>query len=911
MARTNKRKKQQQQQQAEAEAVKRKDADSEKKEEEDTDEMEVDDDDDHENEEEQEGVVPPDDDDDVDDDDDDDDMREPKPRPAASPPSTPRGSSSSSSSSLSSPFLDSFYGLSSDDPRERAVAGQALLHYSVTGPDANVQDASYTFKRLLNGLCSGRAAARQGNASALTAFLKLGYAAVEDDDDDDEHDGGDCGSLLLKIQKDELAKEQEKDGRSKELVSTLQYVRRRLINATDSTEGGTTRRKGSEERDHQFGRLFGILAVIRSGILLPKVTTDSNNNNYTNKNDKESEIISIASDLVQDLVELYQSKKWMREPAAHAVGTMLTMFYNHHTSSKPARQDGGSPSRSTSTSTTATSSSRVLHHLVETVIIPQLLVKSDNAVMEKKKQKQPHINDALSSSSSSTTSLALFSTYSAEQVALALMIQSHYSSMMDVPPAPLHVAVLSQETIPFVSPALVETSCVVQPRVHLVWDAIFVYLSQEQNSASSSSSSSSSTVQPAATASSSSNVSVRRPVPSLPIGGKEETTHDILDTLIQTVVVKGLLGGGKESIISEGDNTNTSNKATHERRSLALMLVRHMSGVEFVSSISGRMRLRLDAQTIETVIFCPTMVQLCFLNVVGAGTGFGGGGGKRQQGDHLLKPLALKVLEMVVESMTNEDSEECMELRLALFKALIRCDSRFDGHTKTSTIANLVGLNHVASVPASAMVAGDDASPITVLFKQQCVFWDNYIEYLQGQILLAELPANEGSSSSRNNTVTSSTASSFADLLLNLAKFMFRIPSDKDMDEYKSATIRRILAFFMTLAFFDCRNVAANSKKKHRRPVLQIALDVKDKRPSSLLPYDVRCVLSARFFSLLTEDVHAVLQSESQSSDKTISLDTIGSIVDDWTLLEESGAARLEHPGQDDGDDEEEEKSHP
>jgi hypothetical protein len=33
------------------------------------------------------------------------------------------------------------------------------------------------------------------------------------------------------------------------------------------------RKKGSEERDYQFGRLFGILAIVRSGTL----QTDENN----------------------------------------------------------------------------------------------------------------------------------------------------------------------------------------------------------------------------------------------------------------------------------------------------------------------------------------------------------------------------------------------------------------------------------------------------------------------------------------------------------------------------------------------------------------------------------------------------------------------------------------------------------
>jgi hypothetical protein len=74
------------------------------------------------------------------------------------------------------PFLDSFYGISSPDASDRAQAGRVMLHHCLTGPDANSKDASYALKRLMNGLCSGRAAARQGNASALASFLKIAFA---------------------------------------------------------------------------------------------------------------------------------------------------------------------------------------------------------------------------------------------------------------------------------------------------------------------------------------------------------------------------------------------------------------------------------------------------------------------------------------------------------------------------------------------------------------------------------------------------------------------------------------------------------------------------------------------------------------------------------------------------------------
>ena len=74
------------------------------------------------------------------------------------------------------PFLDSFYGIASANIAERTQAAKVLLHHCLLGPDANAKDAAYALKRLLNGLCSGRAAARQGNAAVLASFLKVAFA---------------------------------------------------------------------------------------------------------------------------------------------------------------------------------------------------------------------------------------------------------------------------------------------------------------------------------------------------------------------------------------------------------------------------------------------------------------------------------------------------------------------------------------------------------------------------------------------------------------------------------------------------------------------------------------------------------------------------------------------------------------
>mmetsp|Transcript_58105 Transcript_58105/g.64957 ORF Transcript_58105/g.64957 Transcript_58105/m.64957 type:complete len:163 (+) Transcript_58105:53-541(+) len=132
-------------------------------------EYRVDDEVDDEDEDEMEGVEEEENDDDDDDDDDDE---------AGANKNTLR---INGQVPVENPFLDSFYSLSSQDPNERSQAAQVLLHHCLLGPSANSKDAAYAFRRLLNGLCSGRAAARQGNASALSSFFKDCFSFGKDE----------------------------------------------------------------------------------------------------------------------------------------------------------------------------------------------------------------------------------------------------------------------------------------------------------------------------------------------------------------------------------------------------------------------------------------------------------------------------------------------------------------------------------------------------------------------------------------------------------------------------------------------------------------------------------------------------------------------------------------------------------
>ena len=183
------------------------------------------------------------------------------------------------------PFMDTFYQLSSEDsPTDRAIAARDLIHHCFppssseddsSGSDSNTnyKDAAYALTRLMNGLCTGRAASRQGFASCLSSFIKMAYPSM-----------GDI------IKEDDVKKSNNTEGNNNEDHPAM-IVREKLLTTTDFLTPATTQSdggggggksksknkknrfggggamKGIEARDHAFGRLFGILAIVRSGTL--------------------------------------------------------------------------------------------------------------------------------------------------------------------------------------------------------------------------------------------------------------------------------------------------------------------------------------------------------------------------------------------------------------------------------------------------------------------------------------------------------------------------------------------------------------------------------------------------------------------------------------------------------------------
>ena len=163
------------------------------------------------------------------------------------------------------PFLDTFYQLSSDETKLRSIAARDLITHCFfsptndnndSGDSVNASDAAYALTRLMNGLCTGRAASRQGYASALSMFMRISHSSKGEDKKT-------ALSAILEV--DTFGK--DRMNQDEDAASVFRY---KLLGATSfqqKDKGSGTKMKGMEERDHAFGRLFGILAVVRSGVL--------------------------------------------------------------------------------------------------------------------------------------------------------------------------------------------------------------------------------------------------------------------------------------------------------------------------------------------------------------------------------------------------------------------------------------------------------------------------------------------------------------------------------------------------------------------------------------------------------------------------------------------------------------------
>ncbi|DAZ97205.1 TPA: hypothetical protein N0F65_003836 [Lagenidium giganteum] len=163
-------------------------------------------------------------------------------------------------------FLKLFWNLAESDVALRTeAAAQLVSDLLLKQSQAHAkfsEDVQYTLKRLVRGLASSRDAARQGFSTALAGLLEA------------------FGENVVAL----------------EQVMTL-------LNEAMEVRASM---KGMEQREHMFGRLFGLLAIHRSGRLQQNA--------------------DVAVQVVKDLIEISKWKKWMREAAYEGVLAMLVDF---------------------------------------------------------------------------------------------------------------------------------------------------------------------------------------------------------------------------------------------------------------------------------------------------------------------------------------------------------------------------------------------------------------------------------------------------------------------------------------------------------------------------------------------------------------------------------------------------------
>ena len=524
--------------------------------------------------------------------------------------------------------------------------------------------------------------------------------------------------------------------------------------------------------------------------------------------------MQVVEEYARSLVKLYKHKSWMRESAAHALMELLSTL------------------QSTGPSKTAKAG---FAKIVEDIINPSIILNGADGG-------ETVWSDAAKS-------------LTAEQLGLALHIQtlaSAFGSTEELP-LPLSTPLLTAELIPTLASTLRDTSSEVQEqRCHLVWNAIWMYLTEIGPSEGSKKKGNSSR---------SSHLSQKRTLRStLPIG--DDSGEETIKVIIENIIVNGLLGAGGG--IGKGNTT-------HDRRKLALMLIQSLCG-------ASNPRIELPADIVETSLLQPAVVERAFINIIQTSSG-----GRSSQAEHTLKPMALQILNSIVDSVVSvpaNESKENAELRLAITKSLIRAEPRFDGITKTDTITSLLLVN-----------AGGAA---TDLIK-------DYSGFLES-IIYASKPYD---------------AIGYVNSLVALGKKSLRVPLSKDEDDADNsataALTKHLLAFLLAGAFFDLsgfREPKANKKKgKKKAPKSTMeahpALDVAQRiitacndatEDGTGLPYQLRTAMASSFFSYLADAMSMVPSSGndggvSKSEKSRKAHDIIHYVIRECDALEANGAA--------------------
>ena len=223
----------------------------------------------------------------------------------------------------------------------------------------------------------------------------------------------------------------------------------------------------------------------------------------------------------------------------------------------------------------------------------------------------------------------------AEQIALVLHLQQQkgtkYAYPLDQP------LLTKPDSIQALSIALACTSKIVYPRCHVVWNTVWMNLTEESDG--------------------------QRKLKA----GKEYT--NAIKDIIQHVVVENLLGQQDGGPI-----------LTNERQSLALQIVCTLCG-------SSDPEIVIPTSLIESVL-CKEVVDVVFLKVLTASVRMGKmNSGGNENSEHHLKPLTTSSLnELVNRCCESGDAER----QFAFANALLLADPLFDKKTKTNSVASIM-----------------------------------------------------------------------------------------------------------------------------------------------------------------------------------------------------------------------------
>jgi len=432
-----------------------------------------------------------------------------------------------------------------------------------------------------------------------------------------------------------------------------------------------------------------------------------------------------------DIIGLFELRKWLREPAAHAMKELLNFLSN------------------------------------DCKIISKLLQSSEIKSFFGQKSEM-----------------------SAEKIALYLHLQTSFADDKTGTPIPEIIkrpiltvkALKSGNSEKDIQTILRDTSTVVYPRCHMVWESVWQYLCEKGKSGKGKNKSRA-TVK---------RLGLRK---SCPIGN--DSPKDVLEVIVNNVVVGSLL------------NHSDTKAITHERRALAMSLVSQLC------------QLQLPPDIIEKVILHPTIISNLFIQTLR----------KDSTVEHTLKPLALRILTGIVESLVID--EDNVEQRLAAIRSFLQTDPSFDARTKTQTVSTLLGVNaeRQLNTEQEETSASDER------------IWTGYITFLQEEIF-EKLTCEDGTSE----------AVKFIDLLCHFSKQIDHICNGNTRQHFfRQTSLMLVVGAFFNLSDFKPSQSREENVESIEFIATKIWKELKQKNAFIEIPHNIRVIMASRFFSLLSD----------------------------------------------------------